>query len=152
MDPTEPNQTEQSLEIALVRRTRTIADDPAAAQRKRDRESGRQYAQQYALEMLAMSVQIARDMSNDTKDRQRAIEYVCNRAWGTPKAEQSEDPAIANKTMLDILANISRECFEVEEATRKQIATQPRLSEPAGHVIVDAPFEELVHEENRSDC
>lgn len=130
---------EQSLEITLVRRTRAVADDPDAAQRKRDRESGRQYAQQYALEMLALSVQIARDTSNDTKDRQRAIEYLCNRAWGTPKAEQSEDPALANKTILDILEQVSIQNATLEHDARMK-AIEAKPAHPAA-VLPSATYE-----------
>lgn len=143
----EPQDQSQEMEITLIRRTKSIAEDPAAGQRKRDRESGRLKAQEHAPEMLMMIVGIARDSGEDTKNRFAAAKYVCDRAWGTPKAEQNEDPAITNKTMLDILASVSRECFEAEEAARKQIATQSRLTEPRQNPIIEASYMEVPNDE-----
>lgn len=128
------------MEITLIRRTKSIAEDPAAGQRKRDRESGRLKAQEHAPEMLMMIVGIARDSGEDTKNRFAAAKYVCDRAWGTPKAEQNEDPAVTNKTMLDILEQISISHATSEHAERQK-ALEAQPVHPASQLDLTSDYE-----------
>lgn len=140
MEPQDPNQ---EMEITLIRRTRTLVEDPAAGQRKRDRESGRQQAQQDAPEMLKLMVQIARNDAEDTKNRFMAAKYVCDRAWGTPKAEQAEDPALTNKTILDILEQVSLSHAQVEQQQRQKAIEAPPATvvHPAAQMDLTSDYE-----------
>lgn len=126
------------MEITLIRRTKSIAEDPAAGQRKRDRESGRQLAQEHSAEAFMRVVQIMRTSPDEDKAMKAAI-YVCNRAWGTPKAEQNEDPAITNKTMLDILEQISITHSRAEQEERAKVLEAQR-SHPAESVDLTSEY------------
>lgn len=138
------------MEITLIRRTKSIAEDPAAGQRKRDRESGRLKAQEHAPEMLMMIVGIARDAGEETKNRFAAAKYVCDRAWGTPKAEQNEDPAITNKTMLDILEQISLTHSTSEQAERVK-ALEAQTVHPAAPLDLTSDYELIEADNGSSD-
>lgn len=127
------------MEITLIRRTKSIAEDPAAGQRKRDRENGRQLAQEHSAEAFMRVVQIMRTSPDEDKAMKAAI-YVCNRAWGTPKAEQNEDPAITNKTMLDILEQISLTHSTVEQSERRK-ALEAQPVHPAAPLDLTSDYE-----------
>lgn len=142
-------ENETEMEIRILRRSKSIAEDPSAGARKRDRENGRQLAQEHASTMLLMAIAIAGDASEDTKNRIACIKYVCDRAWGTPKAEQGEDPKMANKAMLDILAMVSADRAAIEHAERvKALEAQP--IHPAARIDLTSEYELLVADSDQS--
>lgn len=108
----------QTLELHLIRRN---VPDPAAEKRKADRENGRQQALEFAGEALLQTVHEMRT-SKDAKQRLQAAKMIMDRAWGTPKADDSEQQKLKNRDILDVLAMISME-------NTKQIAEKPVAAE-----------------------
>lgn len=96
------------LEMRFIQREAPKAPDPAAEQRKRDRENGRQQAQAYASEALLQAVTIMRT-SKDEKTQLNAAKYIMDRAWGPPKAPDEQEIALGNRDVFDVLASISAE-------------------------------------------
>ena len=117
------NETE--TEIRILRRSKSIAEDPVAGARKRDQETGRQEALKYAQEALLTVVRKMRT-SGDEAIVMKACVEVMNRAWGKPVPTTPEDPKLANKSILDILEAVSITHAKVEHSERvKALEAQP---------------------------
>ena len=108
----------QHIELHLIRRN---VPDPAAEKRKADRENGRQAALEFANEALLQAVSVMRT-SPDAKQRLQAAKMIMDRAWGTPKADDSEQQKLKNRDILDVLAMISME--NTKQITEKPVAAE----------------------------
>ncbi len=117
------NETE--TEIRILRRSKSIAEDPVAGARKRDQETGRQEALKYAQEALLNHVRLMRT-SPDEAIVLKASKEIMDRAWGKPVPTTPEDPKLANKSILDILEAVSITHAKVEHSERiKALEAQP---------------------------
>lgn len=99
--------------------------DPLAQKRREDRENGRQKAQKYAEEALLTMVTLMRQ-TQDEGIKFKAAQAVMNRAWGTPKAMEDEDKLKANRSIIEVLAEISEDFSEKERQKRLE-AQKPAL-------------------------
>lgn len=132
------------MDLHLIIRDKTTPLDDAAAQRKIDRAAGRKAANDFAMEALLFDVATMRDVTVDMKYRQAASGRIQNRAWGTPKAEESEDPKLANKSILDVFEQLSAEAGMRElEARRKALEQQPTVPAPV-HPVLEAEYVEVM--------
>lgn len=131
------NETE--TEIRILRRSKSIAEDPIAAQRKQDQETGRQEALKYAQEALMTVVHKMRTSPDENVVMKACVE-VMNRAWGKPVPTASEDPKLANKSILDILEAVSITHARVEH-TERQKALEAQPVHPAASMDLQSDYE-----------
>lgn len=114
-----------SLEFRLIQRN---VPDPVSQKRREDRENGRQQAQQYALEALQEAITVMRQ-TKDESIKLKAAKMVMDRAWGTPKAMEDEDKLRANRSIIDVLAEISSDFTALEAQKRIDAARAPKIED-----------------------
>lgn len=100
----------QLFQLNLIQRQPSA--DPNAEKRRIDRENGRQAAQRFAEEALLETVAVMRT-TTDPDQKLKAAKMIMDRAWGTPKAAETDQEVMKNRTILEIMANISSEITQV---------------------------------------
>lgn len=134
--------SDDKFELHLIRRTMPAEKDPAADQRRQDRENGRQAALAYADEALLTAVAAMRTCP-DWKQKLQAAKMIMDRAWGTPKADDSEQQKLANRNILDILATISLE--NTAKPLEKPVEAE-KIEQKQTHSALEALFDEDIED------
>lgn len=129
--------SDDKFELHLIRRSMPAEPDPAAEKRKQDRENGRMAALEYANEALLTAVAVLRTCP-DPKQKLQAAKMIMDRAWGTPKADDSEQQKLANRNILDILATISLE--NTAKPLEKPVEAE-KIEQKQPHSALEALFE-----------
>ena len=117
-----------SEEIKLHLIQRVMPPDPLAEKRKRDRENGRIAALEFANEALLETVAVMRS-TKDPSIKLKAAKEIMNRAWGTPKNVEDESKAMANRSMLEVLATISTELAALEHQPDAPVLEQTNFED-----------------------